>query len=160
MPRPEYVSESPPQDTRRPPAPVGAGAPERGAQPARREEGANWAYVSDEQRQTGWPARNHAVSDRTECGPAAGGLLTIGSARAGCQGRAGGWRPGTDEPMIRSIMTKECPMCSEMMRMRLAERVDTIPGTQQTVKREYKEWTCPECDYFEDVDPEELLEAQ
>ena len=57
-------------------------------------------------------------------------------------------------------MTKECPMCSEIMRVRLAERTDVIPGTQQAVKREYKEWTCPECDYFEDVEPEELLEAQ
>ena len=38
--------------------------------------------------------------------------------------------------MIGWIMTKECPMCNELMRMRLAERVDTIPGTQQTVKRE------------------------
>jgi C4-type Zn-finger protein len=62
--------------------------------------------------------------------------------------------------MIGWIMTKECPMCSEIMRMRMAERVDTIPGTQQTVKREYREWTCPECDYFEDVQPEEMIEAQ
>jgi len=62
--------------------------------------------------------------------------------------------------MIGWIMTKECPMCNELMRMRLAERVDTIPGTQQTVKREYREWICPECDYFEDVEPEELVEAQ
>ena len=55
-------------------------------------------------------------------------------------------------------MTKECPMCGEVMRMRLAERVDVIPGTQQAVKREYKEWTCPECDYFEEVDDETLRE--
>ena len=93
-------------------------------------------------------------------GSAARGLLTIGSARAGCQGSGDVvWSRGTDEPMIRSIMTKECPMCSEIMRVRLAERTDVIPGTQQAVKREYKEWTCPECDYFEDVEPEELLEA-
>ena len=62
--------------------------------------------------------------------------------------------------MIGWIMTKECPMCNELMRMRMAERVNTIPGTQQTVKREYREWMCPECDYFEDVEPEEMLEAQ
>jgi C4-type Zn-finger protein len=61
--------------------------------------------------------------------------------------------------MILSIMNKECPMCNELMRMRLAERVDRIPGTPQIVKREYKEWICPECDYFEDVNPEELLDA-
>jgi C4-type Zn-finger protein len=62
--------------------------------------------------------------------------------------------------MIRSTMTKECPMCGEVMRMRLAERIDKIPGTQQIVKREYREWNCPECDYFEEANPEELLEAQ
>ena len=99
------------------------------------------------------------------------GLLTIGSPREPCQvgeavyapspHRPGDiWRLRTDEPMIRSIMTKECPMCGEVMRMRLAERVDKIPGTQQIVKREYREWNCPECDYFEDANPEELLEEQ
>ena len=51
-------------------------------------------------------------------------------------------------------------MCGELMRVRLAERIDAIPGTHQTVKREYKEWVCPECDYFEDVSAEEVLEAQ
>ena len=50
-------------------------------------------------------------------------------------------------------------MCGEAMHMRLAERVDKIPGTQQTVKREYREWVCPECDYFEDVAAEEMLES-
>jgi predicted RNA-binding Zn-ribbon protein involved in translation (DUF1610 family) len=88
------------------------------------------------------------------------GLLTIGSARAGCQGNPRGCSPTVVGPMIRSIMTKECPMCGEIMRVRLAERVDVIPGTQQAVKREYREWVCPECDYFEDVEPEEMLEAQ
>jgi C4-type Zn-finger protein len=67
-------------------------------------------------------------------------------------------RGRADDPV--DTMTKECPMCNEIMRVRMAERVDTIPGTQQTTKREYKEWVCPECDYFEDVEPEELLEAQ
>ena len=45
--------------------------------------------------------------------------------------------------MIRSIMTKECPMCNELMRVRMAERVDTIPGTQQTIKREYQGMDLP-----------------
>jgi hypothetical protein len=98
------------------------------------------------------------------------GLLTIGSPREPCQvseARCGAaarrgdiWSLRTDEPMIGSTMTKECPMCGELMRMRLAERIDKIPGTQQIVKREYREWNCPECDYFEDANPEELLEAQ
>ena len=51
-------------------------------------------------------------------------------------------------------------MCGEVMRVRLAERTDVIPGTHQVVKREYREWICPECDYFEDVEAEEILEAQ
>jgi C4-type Zn-finger protein len=61
--------------------------------------------------------------------------------------------------MIGSAMVKECPMCNELMRMRTAERTDVIPGTQQVVKRDYREWICPECDYFEDVEPDELQEA-
>jgi YgiT-type zinc finger domain-containing protein len=61
--------------------------------------------------------------------------------------------------MIDPIMTKECPMCNELMRVRTAERVTTIPGTQQTIRREYREWVCPECDYFEDVEREEMLEG-
>ena len=45
---------------------------------------------------------------------------------------------------------KECPMCGELMRLVTRERADTIPGTRQTVKREAREWVCPECDYFEE----------
>jgi C4-type Zn-finger protein len=66
---------------------------------------------------------------------------------------------GTLRPMIGTIMTKECPMCGEIMRLRLAERHDKIPGTQQVVKREYREWSCPECDYFEEADAEDLIES-
>jgi YgiT-type zinc finger domain-containing protein len=47
---------------------------------------------------------------------------------------------------------KECPMCGELMRLVTRERTDTIPGTRQTVKREAREWICPECDYFEEVE--------
>jgi C4-type Zn-finger protein len=53
-------------------------------------------------------------------------------------------------------MTKECPMCSEIMRVHASERVDTIPGTTEVVRREYREWRCPECDYFEEVEASEL----
>jgi YgiT-type zinc finger domain-containing protein len=50
---------------------------------------------------------------------------------------------------------KECPMCGELMRLAVRERTETIPGTRQAVKREAREWVCPECDYFEEVDDEE-----
>ncbi len=45
-------------------------------------------------------------------------------------------------------------MCGELMRRVVRERADTIPGTRQTVKREVREWVCPECDYFEEDDRE------
>ena len=47
---------------------------------------------------------------------------------------------------------KECPMCNETMRLVVRERTETIPGTRQDVKREEREWVCPECDYFEEAD--------
>lgn len=43
-------------------------------------------------------------------------------------------------------------MCGELMRLLIRERTETIPGTRQTVKREVREWVCPECDYFEETD--------
>jgi hypothetical protein len=47
---------------------------------------------------------------------------------------------------------KECPMCNEPMRLVVRERSDTIPGSRQAVKREVREWVCPECDYFEEAE--------
>ncbi|MEX2270565.1 MAG: YgiT-type zinc finger protein [Vicinamibacterales bacterium] len=43
-------------------------------------------------------------------------------------------------------------MCGELMRLVVRDRGETIPGTRQTVKREVREWVCPECDYFEEVE--------
>ena len=45
-------------------------------------------------------------------------------------------------------------MCGELMRLLIRERSENIPGTRQAVKREVKEWVCPECDYFEEADDE------
>jgi hypothetical protein len=47
---------------------------------------------------------------------------------------------------------KECPMCGEMMRLREREAVDRVPGTAETKTTKSREWICPECDYFEEVD--------
>ena len=49
---------------------------------------------------------------------------------------------------------KDCPMCGETMRLREREIVDRIPGTAQTQTSTFREWVCPECDYFEDCDLE------
>jgi len=45
-------------------------------------------------------------------------------------------------------------MCGELMRLQIRARSETIPGTRESVKREVREWICPECDYFEEVDDE------
>jgi hypothetical protein len=57
-------------------------------------------------------------------------------------------------------MTKECPMCNDIMRVHATTETTRIPGTTQNIVREGKEWRCPECDYFEELDDEALREAQ
>ncbi len=49
-------------------------------------------------------------------------------------------------------MVKECPMCGEMMRLKEREVIDRVPGTTQTKSTKFREWVCPECDYFESED--------
>ena len=46
----------------------------------------------------------------------------------------------------------ECPMCGEIMRMRERELTERVPGTPQAQTTRYREWVCPECDYFEEVE--------
>jgi acetone carboxylase gamma subunit len=38
------------------------------------------------------------------------------------------------------------------MRLKKREQVDYIPGQSQVVRREIREWICPDCDYFEEYD--------
>ena len=47
---------------------------------------------------------------------------------------------------------KECPLCGETMRLREREVIDRVPGTSQTKATTYREWVCPECDYFEETE--------
>jgi C4-type Zn-finger protein len=54
--------------------------------------------------------------------------------------------------------SKECPLCGETMRLKVREEVDYIPGQSQVVRRELKEWICPDCDYFEEY--EETVDEQ
>jgi hypothetical protein len=44
-------------------------------------------------------------------------------------------------------------MCGEFMKLVIRETVARLPGTQQEVKAEVREWVCPECDFFEDAEP-------
>jgi hypothetical protein len=50
------------------------------------------------------------------------------------------------------MAAKECPMCGETMRLRERDVIDRVPGTPQTRTSKSREWICPECDYFEDVE--------
>jgi hypothetical protein len=50
------------------------------------------------------------------------------------------------------MAVKECPMCGETMRMRTREITERVPGTSQTKTSTFREWICPECDYFEEVE--------
>src|SRR5262245_32356915 len=47
---------------------------------------------------------------------------------------------------------KECPMCGETMQLREREIIDHVPGTAQTRTSKFREWVCPECDYFEEAE--------
>jgi len=47
---------------------------------------------------------------------------------------------------------KECPMCGEMMRLLERETTDRVPHTTQTKTVRFREWVCPECDYFEEAE--------
>jgi rubrerythrin len=50
--------------------------------------------------------------------------------------------------------SKECPLCGENMRRKDMELVDLVPGSSEAKKRKVSEWVCPECDYFEEIEPE------
>jgi len=47
-------------------------------------------------------------------------------------------------------------MCGEFMKLVTRETIARLPGTQQEVKTEVREWICPECDFFEDAEPSEI----
>jgi hypothetical protein len=43
-------------------------------------------------------------------------------------------------------------MCGERMRLVQRESVDHIPGNPKPAVRTTSEWTCPECEHFEDAE--------
>lgn len=51
-------------------------------------------------------------------------------------------------------MQRECPQCGEFMRLSVREEIRHVPGTSQILRHPIREWICPECDYFEEADPE------
>ena len=53
------------------------------------------------------------------------------------------------------MQPKDCPQCGETMRLVERELTDRVPGTPAIKKRKVIEWVCPECDHFEEADPED-----
>jgi YgiT-type zinc finger domain-containing protein len=58
------------------------------------------------------------------------------------------------------MAVKECPLCGENMRLRDREVTDRVPGTHQTRVSKFREWVCPECDYFEEYEAEGFEERR
>lgn len=52
-------------------------------------------------------------------------------------------------------MQKECPLCTELMRLEIRETITRLPGTLQEVRTVTREWVCRECDYFEEAEESE-----
>jgi transposase len=52
------------------------------------------------------------------------------------------------------MLARECPMCGETMHLNNREVTERIPGSNETRTQTFSEWTCPECDYFEEADGE------
>lgn len=46
-------------------------------------------------------------------------------------------------------------MCGESMRQVTGQQAERLPGTTETHHRKVREWTCPECDYFEEAAEDE-----
>ncbi len=49
---------------------------------------------------------------------------------------------------------RECPLCGETMRLKETETMVHVPGNLVPTRRISREWVCPECDYFEEVEEE------
>lgn len=43
-------------------------------------------------------------------------------------------------------------MCGESMRLEIREIHDVLPGYGEASPRVTREWSCPECDYFEEAE--------
>jgi hypothetical protein len=50
---------------------------------------------------------------------------------------------------------RECPLCGGTMQLKTSETVVHIPGNPRAIKKSSKEWLCPDCDYFEEVEEED-----
>jgi YgiT-type zinc finger domain-containing protein len=47
---------------------------------------------------------------------------------------------------------RECPVCGEQMRQQTRQQTDRVPGTREARTKEVREWVCPDCDHFEEIE--------
>ena len=50
--------------------------------------------------------------------------------------------------------TRECPLCGGTMHLEDKEAIVHVPGNPTPTKTPFREWVCPDCDYFEEAEPE------
>jgi len=50
--------------------------------------------------------------------------------------------------------TRECPLCGGTMSLNESKTEVQIPGNPKATIRTTREWVCPDCDYFEEDEPE------
>jgi predicted RNA-binding Zn-ribbon protein involved in translation (DUF1610 family) len=48
--------------------------------------------------------------------------------------------------------SRECPLCGSAMGLRTTQSVTQIPGNPKPTVRQHREWLCPDCDYFEELE--------
>ena len=52
---------------------------------------------------------------------------------------------------------KECPLCGEDMRLTSREIRSPVAGPAGQVSvQQLREWVCPECDYYEEIETGEV----
>ena len=50
--------------------------------------------------------------------------------------------------------TRECPLCGGTMQLKITQTVVRVPGNPTGTTKSTREWVCPDCDYFEEVEEE------
>ena len=50
--------------------------------------------------------------------------------------------------------TRECPLCGGTMHLEDKEAIVHVPGNPTPTKTPFREWVCPDCDYFEEAEEE------
>jgi YgiT-type zinc finger domain-containing protein len=46
--------------------------------------------------------------------------------------------------------SRECPLCGDVMQLKLRDVHERVPGHSQVVRHIVREWICPGCDYYEE----------